>query len=130
MGTARSVPTDPSDTAAIPIHDTPISDLIMRPKVPSPVEYGNDTDFWVEYPSGLVDLSRDDHLPADVAAAAKASPPPLKSTQAEIEVNGERVIRVDKEKTAIVIIDMQKCVSLLLAYCAGLIYLIKYVNAT
>ena len=110
MGTARSIPADPSNTAAAPIHDTPISDLIMRPKVPSPVEYGNDTDFWVEYPSGLVDLSRADHLPSDVAAAAKASPPPLKSTQAEIEVNGERVIRVDKEKTAIVIIDMQKCV--------------------
>ncbi|KJA29455.1 hypothetical protein HYPSUDRAFT_521472 [Hypholoma sublateritium FD-334 SS-4] len=108
MGTARSIPTDPNNTAATPIHDTPISDLIMRPKVPSPVEYGNDTDFWVEYPSGLVDLSRADHLPADVAAAAKASPPPLKSTQAEIEVNGERLIRVDKEKTAIVIIDMQK----------------------
>lgn len=84
----------------------------MRPKVNSPVEYGNDTDFWVEYPTGLVDLSRADHLPSDATAASKAVPPPLKSTQADITANGDRIIRVDKGKTAIVIIDMQKCVQL------------------
>ncbi|KAF9475977.1 Isochorismatase hydrolase [Pholiota conissans] len=106
MGSARSIP-DSTTISTAPIHDTPISDLIMRPKVPEPVEYGNDTDFWVEYPSGLVDLSRTDRLPSDAAAAAKAQPPPLKATQADIAVNGDRVVRVDKEKTAIVIIDMQ-----------------------
>ena len=98
--------------ATEPIHNTPISDLIMRPKVTSPVEYGNDTDFWVEYPSGLVDLSRTSHLPSDAEAASNAVPPSLRPTQAEIVVNGDRVIRVEKERTAIVIIDMQKYVRL------------------
>lgn len=91
----------------LPIHDTPIIDMVSHPNVPAPVEYGNDTSFWVEYPTGLVDLSRTDRLPSS-AVDSKSSPPPLKSNQAEIKVDGGRIVRIDKEKTAIVIIDMQK----------------------
>ncbi|KAF8960985.1 Isochorismatase hydrolase [Flammula alnicola] len=106
MGAARSMlESDTTEPAATPIHDTPILGLTMRPKVPTPVEYGNETEFWVEYPSGLVDVSRADRLPSNAAADAK--PPPLKPTQVDIEVNGDRIVRVNKEATAIVIIDMQ-----------------------
>lgn len=109
MGTTGSSP-DKHDvnTTSLPIHDTPISDLMVRPKVESPVEYGNAPDFWVEYPSGLLDLSRTDHVSA--GASTTTAPPPLKPSQLDIEVNGERVVRVDKAATAIIIIDMQKCV--------------------
>ncbi|KAF5313048.1 hypothetical protein D9619_003558 [Psilocybe cf. subviscida] len=106
MGSSGSSSNKPNaDTTSLPIHDTPISDLMVRPRVESPVEYGNAPDFWVEYPSGLLDLSRKDHLSPD--ASAKTAPPPLKSSQLDIEVDGERVVRVDKAATAIVIIDMQ-----------------------
>jgi hypothetical protein len=81
--------------------------MVSRPNVPAPVEYGNDSSFWVEYPNGLVDLSRTDRLLSS-AVDTECSPPPLKSNQAEIEVDGGRIIRINKEKTAIVIIDMQK----------------------
>jgi len=87
----------------LPLHDTPIIDMVSRPNVPAPVEYGNDTSFWVEYPTGLVDLSRTDRLAVDT----ESSPPPLKSNQAEIGVDGGRIVRINKETTAIVIIDMQ-----------------------
>jgi len=90
----------------LPLHDTPIIDMVSRPNVPTPVEYGNDTSFWVEYPTGLVDLSRTDRLPSS-AVNTESSPPPLKSNQAEIEVDGGRIVRINKETTAIVIIDMQ-----------------------
>ena len=91
----------------LPLHDAPIIDMVSRPNVPAPVEYGNDTSFWVEYPTGLVDLSRTDRLPSS-AVNTESSPPPLKSNQAEIEVDGGRIVRINKETTAIVIIDMQK----------------------
>jgi len=87
----------------VPLHDTPIIDMVSRPNVPVPVEYGNDASFWVEYPTGLIDLSRIGHL----RSSAVSSPPPLKSDQVDIEVDGGRTIRINKEKTAIVIIDMQ-----------------------
>jgi hypothetical protein len=90
----------------LPLHDTPIIGMVSRPNVPAPVEYGNDTSFWVEYPTGLVDLSRTqtDRLPSSPVS----SPPPLKLNQTEIEVDGGRIVRINKETTAIVIIDMQK----------------------
>jgi nicotinamidase-related amidase len=81
--------------------------MTTRPKVPVPVEYGSDASFWVEYPSGLVDLSRAQHLPKDADSAKGATPPPLQSTQVEIDVDGERTIRVAKDATALVVIDMQ-----------------------
>jgi len=91
----------------LPPYDTPIIDMVSRPNVPAPVEYGNDTTFWVEYPTGLVDLSRTDRLPSS-PVDNPSSPPLLKSNQAEIEVDGGRIVRINKETTAIVIIDMQK----------------------
>ena len=93
----------------LPLHDTPIIDMVSRPNVPTPIEYGNNTSFWVEYPTGLVDLSRTEHLPSSAVDDEESSlPPPLKSNQAEIEVDGGRVVRINKETTAIVIVDMQK----------------------
>ncbi|TFK41189.1 Isochorismatase hydrolase [Crucibulum laeve] len=100
---------------SLPLHDTPILGMIARPTVPTPVEYGNDASFWVEYPSGLVDLSRSHHLPGSQdtdaliseSKQADTQPPPLKSTQVDIPVDGGRTIRVDKKSTALVVIDMQ-----------------------
>ena len=59
--------------------------------------------FWVEYPSGLIDLTRSYPL---VSGASQA---PAKSDgQLEIKVEGNRTIRIDANQTAIVIVDMQK----------------------
>lgn len=90
----------------LPLHDTPILGMVARLPVEVPTEYGSDASFWVEYPSGLVDLSRSHHLPSGSDKAAK--PHPLTDAQLEIPVDGGRTIRVDKASTAIVIIDMQK----------------------
>lgn len=105
-----------SDTT--PQHDTPILGMVHRPKVPVATEYGNAASFWVEYPSGLVDLTRTTHLPngalqnGDVVRdepAQDAPVPPLRAeTQLEIPVDGGRVLRLSKKNTAIVVVDMQK----------------------
>ncbi|TFK77127.1 Isochorismatase hydrolase [Pluteus cervinus] len=79
-----------------------IGDMATRPPVNAPVEYGNAASWWVEYPTGLVDLSRSKHL--DDSASI---PPSLTPGQLEIPVNGGRTIRVDTKATALVIIDMQ-----------------------
>lgn len=84
--------------------------MTTRPPVDKPVEYGNATSFWVEYPSGLVDLTRSAHLSEAEAAGVKDSdsgPPSVQSGQLEIAVDG-RTIRVDARKSALVVIDMQK----------------------
>ncbi|GJE86172.1 isochorismatase hydrolase [Phanerochaete sordida] len=92
-----------------------------RPPVPQSTEYGNATNFWVEYPSGLVDLTRTVHLPEaarahdvpeqpdeQVVFEGKLSIPPLiADKQWEVEVDGDRSLRLSKAHTAIVIIDMQ-----------------------
>lgn len=93
--------------SAVPLHDTPILGMTSRPRVEQPIEYGNAASFWVEFPSGLVDLSRSQHL-----STGGGVPPPLSSSQLELPVDGERAIRVDKKKTALVVIDMQKCVGI------------------
>lgn len=80
--------------------------MATRPNVRTPVEYGNDTDFWVEYPTGLIDISRKTHLQS-VADSAEG-PPPLQPTQVDIKVDRGKTVRIDKETSAIVIIDMQK----------------------
>ncbi|KAL6309927.1 Isochorismatase hydrolase [Sparassis latifolia] len=100
-----------------PIHDTPILGMTARPHVAAAVEYGNPASFWVEYSSGLIDLTRTAHLPKgalDVGTAAQAEKaedapiPPLQSnSQFELPVDGDRVLRIAKERSAIVIIDMQ-----------------------
>ncbi|TFY66740.1 hypothetical protein EVG20_g4356 [Dentipellis fragilis] len=82
---------------------TLIMSLLSRPKVEAPIEFGNAESFWVEYPSGLVDLSRSHHL----SASGEPSPPPLASPQFELEVDGDRTLRIDPAKTAFVIVDMQ-----------------------
>ncbi|KZV63295.1 Isochorismatase hydrolase [Peniophora sp. CONT] len=90
-----------SSESTAPIHDTPILGFKTRPHVQSAQEWGNPSNFWVEYPSGLVDLTRTTHLPAD------ANEPELKSGQFDLPVDGDRVIRLDPAKTAYVIVDMQ-----------------------
>lgn len=78
----------------------------MTPLVPTPTQYGRNGLFWVEYPSGLVDLSRSHSL----SDAAEVDPPLLQAGQAEFAVEGQRTIRIDTSSTAMVIIDMQKSV--------------------
>lgn len=104
-----------------PVHDTPILGMIARPKVDAVTEYGNAASFWVEYPSGLVDLTRTTHVAKkddkELVATADATPPPLKpATQFELEVEGGRVLRLNKAQTAIVIIDMQKYADFVFMY--------------
>ena len=59
--------------------------------------------FWVEYPSGLLDLTR-----ANPPASATSEPPAKAAEHLEFEVNGNRKLRIDPKKSAIVIVDMQK----------------------
>ncbi len=92
--------------------------MVHRPKVTAAIEYGNAASFWVEYPSGLVDLTRTTHLPkanlqngsvVHEEPAQDAPVPPLREeTQLEIPVDGGRVLRFSKKNTAIVVVDMQK----------------------
>lgn len=93
-----------------------------RPTVSKPTEYGNAADFWIEYPSGLVDLTRNAHLLAATKAQSKPEepdeqlvhedtvsvPPLIADKQWEVEVDGNRSLRLSRAHTAIVIIDMQK----------------------
>jgi hypothetical protein len=67
--------------------------------------YGNvkNDSFWVEYPSGLLDLTRSNPL---IPAATQA--PAKKDDELEIEVEGNKRIRIDAKQAAIVIVDMQK----------------------
>ena len=95
--------------------------LQPRPRIGVATEFGNAASFWVEYPSGLVDLTRTTHIPE--AAKAHTQPkaeqgavhedavpePPLASeSQWELHVDGDRTLRLNKATTAIVIVDMQK----------------------
>ncbi len=89
--------------------------MIQSPKVTVATEYGNAASFWVEYPNGLVDVTRMTHLPkgelvpGDVAQDQDVPIPPLlKDVQLDITVDGDRVVRLAKKQSAIVIIDMQK----------------------
>lgn len=79
--------------------------MSSRSKVTEVIEYGNAASFWVEYPSGLIDLSRTVH-----PRGGESEPPQLQSSQLDIPVNGDRIIRLNKATTAAVIIDMQKLV--------------------
>ncbi|KAI0669840.1 Isochorismatase hydrolase [Trametes maxima] len=100
-----------------PKHDHPILGMVHRPKVATATEYGNAASFWVEYPSGLIDLTRTTHLPqgalvnGDVAQDQPEHnapvPPLLPATQLDVPVDGGRVLRIPKQKSAIVIVDMQ-----------------------
>lgn len=76
---------------------------VKKPRVDQPVEYGFEPNFWVEYPDGLVDLTRSCHLQPGGKPSAVDS-----SLQWEVAADGERMLRLTKDKTAIVIVDMQK----------------------
>ncbi|KAI0655135.1 Isochorismatase hydrolase [Cubamyces menziesii] len=91
--------------------------MLHPPKLAVATEYGNAASFWVEYPAGLIDLSRTAHLPkvalqdgeTEQAQSVQDVPvPPLQpATQLDIPVDGDRVIRIAKKHSAIVIVDMQ-----------------------
>ncbi|KAI0778242.1 Isochorismatase hydrolase [Trametes elegans] len=93
--------------------------MVHRQHLTVATEYGNSTSFWVEYPAGLVDLTRTTHLPEaihphpnnDVIQEQVAQEVPIprliSETQLDIPVDGERIIRIAKQQTALVIVDMQ-----------------------
>lgn len=84
-----------------------------RPHVAEPIQYGNASSFWVEYPSGLIDLTRETRLTPknNVETVTTNGEPPLwVGTQLEVPVDGERVVRMAKARSAMVIVDMQKYV--------------------
>ncbi|KAI0275093.1 Isochorismatase hydrolase [Gloeopeniophorella convolvens] len=74
-----------------------------RPRVDAPTEYGNAASFWVEYPSGLVDLTRATHLPpaprAQTCLRSRRARPTCPSTA--------RARCASARRSAFVIIDMQ-----------------------
>lgn len=78
-----------------------------RPRVDELQTFGSvkDGSFWVEYPSGLVDLTRSNPLNSN---STPTDPPQKSLGHLEIEVEGDRKIRIDAAKTAIIIVDMQK----------------------
>lgn len=92
----------------------PVAPVVAaRPKVQTATVFGNPSSFWVEYPSGLVDLTRSPSNRPDgssnISTPKDLAPPALDSTsQWELEVEQDRVLRLNKSTTAIVIIDMQK----------------------
>ncbi|KAI6008215.1 hypothetical protein F5J12DRAFT_719975 [Pisolithus orientalis] len=76
--------------------------MIRWPRVSSAVEYSNAASFWVES-SDLVDISRTQHV------AKRSHPgPPLCSTQLEVAVDSDRVIRANRTATAAAVVGMQK----------------------
>ncbi|EJD55267.1 hypothetical protein AURDEDRAFT_50090 [Auricularia subglabra TFB-10046 SS5] len=76
----------------------------VRPRVERTERWGNRTHFWIEYPSGLVDLS-ETHFDAQLA---KEAPTPVPEGLVDISVEGDRVVRIDPERAAVVVVDMQK----------------------
>ncbi|GJJ06864.1 hypothetical protein Clacol_001060 [Clathrus columnatus] len=79
-----------------------------RPRVTEPQVFGSikQGNFWVEYPSGLVDLTR--ASPLTTNQLKQIDVPAKTEGQLDIPVNGDRTIRVDMKQSAFVIIDMQK----------------------
>lgn len=84
----------------------PILGMETRPPPDKALEYGNAASYWVEYPSGLIDVSRSKHI--DSRTGSNDTPPPIGPDQLDIPVNAGRTIRVKKNATALVVIDMQK----------------------
>ncbi|KAL5534399.1 hypothetical protein ACEPAG_861 [Sanghuangporus baumii] len=100
----------------LPVYDTPILGMKTRPRVEEATEYGSAASWWVEYPDGLVDLSRsvhlqdanaDAHLPSNIKVSEAKTSPERKEGQVDIDVDGERSIRIDPKKSALVVVDMQ-----------------------
>lgn len=80
-----------------------------RPRVDYAQVFGSikNGNFWVEYPSGLVDLTRTN----PVTEESKLIDTPTKAeNELDIHVDADRVIRIDPTRSAFVVIDMQKYV--------------------
>jgi len=83
----------------------PMAGKQSRPRVTNRSTYGNPSNFWVEYPSGLIDVTREH---ANYAPEDKSSSPQDPAAQElDLDVQGDRLLRVSTAKTAMVIIDMQ-----------------------
>ena len=80
--------------------------MTSRPHVEKPTQFGTNASFWVEYPNGLVDVSRSSPLPT----GGFQTPLPSRklASQIDIPVDGNREVRLEKTKTALIVIDMQK----------------------
>ncbi|KAK7694705.1 hypothetical protein QCA50_001893 [Cerrena zonata] len=93
--------------------EAPVAPAVTpRLKVETATVFGNPASFYVEYPSGLVDLTRSPSNRPDgsqnITTPNEPDPPALDSkSQWELEVEEDRVLRLNKSTTAIVIIDMQ-----------------------
>ncbi|KAH9898342.1 Isochorismatase hydrolase [Cubamyces lactineus] len=92
--------------------------MAYPPKLSAATEYGNGVSFWVEYPTGLIDLTRTTHLSGngaleydstvqDGAAGDQPVPPLYPAAQLEVPVDGDRVIRIAKKRSALLVLDMQ-----------------------
>ncbi|KAI0682687.1 Isochorismatase hydrolase [Cytidiella melzeri] len=92
-----------------PVYHSAVQPKSKRPHVDLATEYGNASSFWVEYPSGLLDLTRTAHLPSSQPDIDRGVHPPQLNaeTQWELSVEYDRVLRLNKAHSAIVIIDMQ-----------------------
>ena len=79
----------------------------QRLRIDKATEFGSAGSFWVEYPSGLVDLTRSQHLPADDSEVVE---PPLTKEHFDIPVDDGQLVRINPATTAFIITDMQKYV--------------------
>lgn len=71
--------------------------MSVRPNVPARTTYGSPDSYWIEYPDGLVDLSREGQGNEREGGQV-----------VEFSVQGERRVRIDTGITALVVVDMQK----------------------
>lgn len=77
-----------------------------RPRVSNPTIYGNIRTgrYWLEHPSGLIDVTAENAEPDQV----KDSSLEPSADRLEFDVVGDRRVRLSTEKCALVVIDMQK----------------------
>jgi len=83
-----------------------------RPRVTEPTTFGDPKagKFWVEYPSGLIDITSNHPLPANAEDGCNpfvAPEPALCSQELEFDVQGDRRLRLAVRKAVAVIVDMQ-----------------------
>ena len=81
---------------------------MLRPRVGQTTIFGNSASgrFWVEYPSGLIDITSS--RPSEVTSDGNAREPKISSHELEFDVQDDRKIRLNVHKSALVVIDMQK----------------------
>lgn len=74
----------------------------VRPRVDKAARWANRANFWIEYPDGLVDVSEtfsEQELPA--------VSPPKPFGLVDLPVEGDRVVRLEPKRSALVVVDMQ-----------------------